>query len=398
MKVKTAVTHELLSRFLFLEIISFIFIRATPMNQPTFNSNDGHVTAVAGQDVVLPCSINHLGKFKVVWIDPRGLTLTFDNKRVIDDQRFGIVRPFIKDWNLLINNVMPPEAGTYLCTINTPEILFQSVQLTIKVSPQIHVNESSVENMEAVEGDDVTLRCVASGSPGPTIHWYKRIYAGKVLSFHYERMDSSKESLIIRNISRHGENPFHVFECVASNGIPPDARLQIKISVHYSPAVVVPTDRLVKRRNQQVVLECVVQSNPMETYYLEHHSIRVHSSERRRLEDASSSRSDVRILRLIIPSLGTKDFGHYKCIAINNLGRSEASIFLSEHHSLDQHLASSKKYIPSETSTPPLIRTNRSLDTGERLREVQNSNNTPRDSSAILLVSLNILLLFVSTT
>lgn len=90
-----------------------------------------------------------------------------------------------------------------------------------------------------------------------------------------------------------------------------------------------PTDRLVKRRNQQVVLECVVQSNPMETYYLEHHSIRVHSSERRRLEDTSSSRSDVRTLRLIIPSLSTKDFGHYKCVAINNLGRSEASIFLS---------------------------------------------------------------------
>ena len=67
-----------------------------------------------------------------MWIDPRGLTLTFDNKRVIDDQRFGIVRPFIKDWNLLIGNVMPSEAGTYLCTINTPEVLFQSVQLIIK--------------------------------------------------------------------------------------------------------------------------------------------------------------------------------------------------------------------------------------------------------------------------
>ena len=95
-----------------------------------------------------------------------------------------------------------------------------------------------------------------------------------------------------------------------------------------SPVIIVPLERLVKRRNQQVVLECSVHANPMEIYYMEHLSKKIKTSDRRRLEE-TKSRSDLRILRLYIPFIANSDFGEYKCFAANKLGQSEVHMSLS---------------------------------------------------------------------
>ena len=64
-------------------------------------------------------------------MDQTGLPLTFDASRVIDDPRFSIVRPYIKDWNLMVEDVRWKDSGQYMCTVNTEPVLTYIVTLHV---------------------------------------------------------------------------------------------------------------------------------------------------------------------------------------------------------------------------------------------------------------------------
>ena len=65
-------------------------------------------------------------------MDHNAIPLTYDDRRIVDDPRFSIVRPFIKEWNLQIQNIRWEDQGTYRCTINTSPVKDKVVQLHVK--------------------------------------------------------------------------------------------------------------------------------------------------------------------------------------------------------------------------------------------------------------------------
>lgn len=68
---------------------------------------------------------------QVVWTDEFSTLLTFDNKRIIDDDRIGIDRPYTRDWNLIIHDVKVKDRGRYICQINTQPIKTKPVDLNV---------------------------------------------------------------------------------------------------------------------------------------------------------------------------------------------------------------------------------------------------------------------------
>jgi len=70
--------------------------------------------------------------FQVVWLDQNSFPLTYEDRRVIDDPRFSIVRPYIKEWNLHIREVRRTDSGHYRCTINTEPVITRLFSLYVK--------------------------------------------------------------------------------------------------------------------------------------------------------------------------------------------------------------------------------------------------------------------------
>lgn len=64
-------------------------------------------------------------------MEANSVPLTYEERRVIDDSRYSIVRPQVKDWNLLIRDARKEDAGDYLCTINTYPVKTKLVTLYV---------------------------------------------------------------------------------------------------------------------------------------------------------------------------------------------------------------------------------------------------------------------------
>lgn len=65
-------------------------------------------------------------------MNPRRILLSSDDRRVIDDTRMSIERPFIRDWNLHIRNVQVHDDGEYTCQINTDKMQIKRIRLKVQ--------------------------------------------------------------------------------------------------------------------------------------------------------------------------------------------------------------------------------------------------------------------------
>jgi hypothetical protein len=82
--------------------------------------------------------------FKVVWISPSSVALTLDDRRITDDARYFVERPFSQEWNLNIMNVTHQDAGQYRCQVNTVPVTSKTVNLAvlgkiISIKPSLNV-------------------------------------------------------------------------------------------------------------------------------------------------------------------------------------------------------------------------------------------------------------------
>ena len=68
---------------------------------------------------------------QVAWLDQNSIPLTYEERRVIDDSRFSVVRPLVRDWNLQLQDVRLDDAGVYRCTVNTKPIASKVVSLLV---------------------------------------------------------------------------------------------------------------------------------------------------------------------------------------------------------------------------------------------------------------------------
>ena len=72
-----------------------------------------------------------LFSFQIIWMNPRRILLSTEDRRVIDDSRMSVERPFVRDWNLLIRHVTVSDNGQFTCQINTDPIQIKRVWLTV---------------------------------------------------------------------------------------------------------------------------------------------------------------------------------------------------------------------------------------------------------------------------
>lgn len=69
---------------------------------------------------------------QVAWLDDASIPLTYDERRIIDDTRFNVIRPDVREWNLQIRDITWDDQGQYRCTVNTSPVRSKVVMLHVK--------------------------------------------------------------------------------------------------------------------------------------------------------------------------------------------------------------------------------------------------------------------------
>ncbi|XP_041365607.1 limbic system-associated membrane protein-like [Gigantopelta aegis] len=323
--------------------------------EPRFNVFTKNVTVVVGQTAVLPCSVDKLGDYKnkkgwVVWLDHRDKLLTFEDRRIIADERISLERTYVKEWNLHIRNVKAADEGIFTCQINTDPVQIRPIWLHIHEPAKINRMLSS-SDVTAKEGDTVTLVCNVTGVPPPTVSWYRIIENERDKGERgKEKIGIEGEVLLIHNVTRYCDD---TYECVAFNGVPPADSKRMRVNVEFPPEIRLPNRKIGQSLGKETILECVIQAYPI--------GVTVWKKDGKILDQTWKYRTEVYVddgititLSLRVQSIDSDDFGEYICEAENLLGKDFETMVLYEYI----------EYKPPPTTTTPKTRITTLYDYG----------------------------------
>lgn len=308
---------------MFLTYWIFLPIYAVLCLTPEFDSYEANVTSTSGTTAVLPCTINHLNTHHVVWTNPESTIVSLQTRRIIDDVRISVERPYIKDWHLHIRNVRVSDSGEYTCQINTTPVKMKIINLKVVVPPTI-ISHLSSSDMEVREGDTVTLICNVTGIPHPSVTWYRQSASNDYSTM--ERIGQQGEVLVIHNVSRYCDD---VYECVAKNGIPPSVSRKIKVSVDFAPEVQLRNKRIGQVKGRETILDCRITASPQGVTVWMRDGKELFNSEKYSIEVFNEGGHTI-TLSLRITQIVDSDFGDYTCLASNHLGRDKETMLLYE--------------------------------------------------------------------
>ncbi|XP_062552768.1 lachesin-like [Armigeres subalbatus] len=291
---------------------------------PKFSAPVSNVTVPVGREGVMTCKVQDLHKYKVAWLRVDTQTiLTIDTLVITKSERVSVTHTEQRIWHLRIKDIKESDKGWYMCQINTDPMKSQMGYLNVVVPPDI-LDQQTSQDMTVAEGSNLTLSCVATGVPEPTIVW-KRIGSEGTLSIvdHSGTISNDGSVLNIFNIQRHNAGEYH---CVASNGVRPSMSKRIMVTVDFAPIVKVPSRQFTAELGQSVSLECYVEAHPDPiTYWIRGKGDIIHYPGMIEEKQFSDSSYSVR-MQMVIHLQKHSDFGYYKCVAKNSQGIVEEMV------------------------------------------------------------------------
>ncbi|KAK3796539.1 hypothetical protein RRG08_003255 [Elysia crispata] len=330
--------------------LSFSLSVAVNRREPHFNMVIKNVTIRVGQTAVLPCTVENVGKYKVLWQKNQRKNqktskrvLTMGNRRIISDDRITVERPFTIEWNLHLRKVMLSDAGTYECHINTDPVQSSPIQLVVQEPPSISESMSSPTSVRVREGETVELMCNATGTPPPEVIWYKRLTGKNQVQpiipsivpssedkcyYSYKGIMNQGEVLVIHNASR---TCAEVYQCRASNRVDPPAIRSIRVHVEFPPEVFLPTKRIGQSISKPTILECTISAYPHNVNRWRLNGSDIRRDQKRYTIELYKDGDNQVTLTLRINSVAPQDYGTYECYASNLLGEDSETMVLYEY-------------------------------------------------------------------
>uniref|UniRef100_A0A673XVK6 Immunoglobulin superfamily member 9B n=1 Tax=Salmo trutta TaxID=8032 RepID=A0A673XVK6_SALTR len=269
------------------------------------------VTARAGENVILGCAVAHPlngQPYVVEWFKfgvpiPFFINFRFHPPHV-DPEYAGRASLHGKS-SLRIEKVRSDDQGWYECKVLMLEQQYNTfhngswVHLTVNAPPNF--TDTPPLYVEAKEGGSITLSCVASGNPKPSINWLR------------EGEPVSAGSLTVLLVSREDRG---AYTCRAYS-IQGEVVHTTRLLVQGPPFIVSPPQNLTLNISQAAKLDCLAEAYPGNltyTWFWEDDNVFFKNGLRDRvsiLVDGS----------LIIGSVKPEDAGRFTCSPSNSLGR-----------------------------------------------------------------------------
>ncbi|KAI5625586.1 cell adhesion molecule 2 isoform X4, partial [Silurus asotus] len=227
------------------------------------------------------------------------------------DNRIELVRASWKELTISISEVTLSDEGQYTCSLFTMPIKTSKAFLTVLGVPE--KPEITGFTRPAVEGEDVTLTCVTSGSkPAADIRWFRNDKEVQGV----KEVNATGRSFTVRSsvhlqVDRKDDGAAYTcsVEHVALNSTP--HQVTEVLEVYYAPKIEIVPSLIVPQEGQYFKLECTSKGNPLPDRVL-------WTKDGGVLPDVE--RMIVEGRELIITNLNKTDNGTYRCEARNHLG------------------------------------------------------------------------------
>ncbi|GAB1600296.1 lachesin-like [Argonauta hians] len=297
-----------------------------------------NVTAVVGQDVILPCPMEHLNDDRFIWRGKKNSLLTIHGQRITDDDRIMVDGAHIGEWDLRIRDVELSDEGQYTCQINTIPVKMINVNLFVSVPPKLDMLNSR-KDKTAEEGDKITLVCNVSGIPQPNVIWYHKSPGSKKanegIGMTEEDQDTPNqycvpergiagEVLMIQNISRNCNG---MYECIADNEVGNVAHHLFNVKVLFPPQIYLPVRSIGQEIAKETILECKITAMPQGVTVWKKDGKVMQTGRKYKIYIYAYDEYTI-IATLFIRQITEDDYGVYICQTSNRLGRDDKSIVL----------------------------------------------------------------------
>ncbi|KYO38958.1 neurotrimin isoform A [Alligator mississippiensis] len=248
---------------------------------------------------------------RVAWLN-RSSILYAGNDKWCLDSRVELVTNTKTQYSIRINNVDVFDEGPYTCSVQTDNHPKTSrVHLIVQVSPQITEISSDIS---INEGGNISLNCMATGRPEPTITW--RHISPKAVGFV-----SEDEYLEITGITREQSGEY---ECSATNDVATPVVRRVKVTVNYPPYISNAKSTGVPV-GQKGILQCEASAVPSAEFQW-------YKDDKRLVEGQKGLKVESKAFfsSLTFFNVSEQDYGNYTCVASNQLGNTNASMILYE--------------------------------------------------------------------
>ncbi|XP_065593742.1 neuronal growth regulator 1 [Cyrtonyx montezumae] len=261
-----------------------------------------------GDTAVLRCYLED-GASKGAWLNRSSIIFAGSDKWSVDP-RVSIATANRREYSLQIQDVDVTDDGPYTCSVqtqHTPRTM--QVHLTVQVSPKIfRISSDIVVN----EGSNVTLVCLATGKPEPSISWRHISPSAKPFE--------SGQYLDIYGITRDQAGEY---ECSAENDVSvPDVK-KVKVTVNFAPTIQeLKSSGVMLGGNGLIRCEGAGVPAPVFEWY---------RGERKLIsgqQGITIKNYSTRSL-LTVTNVTEEHFGNYTCVAANKLGTTNASLPLN---------------------------------------------------------------------
>ncbi|RZF35073.1 hypothetical protein LSTR_LSTR009665 [Laodelphax striatellus] len=179
------------------------------------------------------------------------------------------------------------------------------------------------------EGENIRLRCAATGTPRPTVQWQK-IDSSTFPMGPWQEFSVTGHILNLTHVNREHMG---TYTCIADNGIPPPSNHTFNLEVHFPPLIRIPPQmqQIGAMNGSTARLQCDVEAYPEAVRYWERNDGKLlENSDKYRIGIIDVDGKYKSRMQLNITRINPSDYGTYYCTVKNELGHIRGEITVSD--------------------------------------------------------------------
>lgn len=312
----------------FLLIISPLVTNIKGQQNPTIVHITPGQTVDLGDTIDLSCSVQYGSNYPIIWTklsdNPNNppLFITRDAALTVLDNRYSIRHDDSSStYTLQVSKIQDIDTGVYQCQVVTSATSRVTADTFISVRIPPLISDNSSRGLVVGAGDTFTLSCNATGVPTPKISWRREnnglLPTGGVVA--------KGNTITIYNATKDDRG---IYYCIADNSVGKAARRSVGVEIEFPPQV-----NLVRPKYQQAVgypaeLHCSIEASPSPDISWLKDGYQINNDNNFYQISSTSNSHDFIQSTLRIKRVDSRDFGSYRCRAINKLGDRQSAILL----------------------------------------------------------------------
>jgi len=323
---------------IFVLISSLLIIVNGQDRRPTISFiTQPEIVTDIGATAEMECSVQYAQDYPVIWMkldedDGTGnndLPITSGTTLILTNERFNIdLDKATSTYRLRIRDIQETDGAIYQCQVLISLTDKETAEVPLIVRRPPVISDNSTRSVVVVEGQDVELKCFASGYPPPEIYWRRQDNDPLPKNSFGEQSSVYKGNVLrIANVTKDNRGTYY---CVATNVVGQGARRNVDVEVEFAPVLKIPRKRLGQALQFDMDLECHIEAYPppaIRWYDGEGRLIR--NNQHFRISHFTFDDEYVNTMLRVI-TIEKIQYANYTCEAENKLGEATGHVVLFE--------------------------------------------------------------------